>query len=160
VTDRLGISFPTMGVDPGTRGGVAVLREDGAPVHVAALRPDMTEIDLLTVMTAAVLKLRALPGNHHPCYFEKVGYRPTDGGKGAFTFGRVVGLMSGILLAQGLRPVYVSPMIWQAHMGCMTGGNKNVSKDRARQIFPLVKMTHAVADSLLIARYGWEREAL
>ncbi len=154
------MTVPVLGVDPGVRGGIAVLRADGTPAHVQALRSDMTESDLLVTVTAAVVVLRSLPGNTDACYFEKVGYRPTDGGKGAFTFGRVVGLISGILLAQGLRPVYVSPMIWQAHTGCMTGGDKNVSKGRAAVIFPGVKMTHAIADACLIARYGWDREAV
>jgi hypothetical protein len=36
----------------------------------------------------------------------------------------------------------------------MSAGNKNVTKTRAAQLFPGVKMTHAIADALLIAEYG------
>jgi hypothetical protein len=151
---------PVLGVDPGIRGGIAVLDGGGYAVHTAAMRPDMTEGDLLNAFLVALTALRTLPDNRDACYFEKVGYRPTDGGKGAFTFGRIVGLMSGILLARGIHPVYVSPMVWQSHHGCMTGGDKNVSKQKAQKLFPALKVTHAVADALLIARYGWERKAL
>ncbi len=35
---------------------------------------------------------------------------------------------------------------------------ENVTKARAAQLFPAVKMTHAVADALLIAEYGWRCE--
>jgi hypothetical protein len=44
-------------------------------------------------------------------------------------------------------------------MGCLTGGDKNVSKNRALELFPEVdevkKITHATADALLIGKYGW-----
>lgn len=43
------------------------------------------------------------------------------------------------------------PRVWQKIMGCLTGGDKNVSKARAQQLFPQIKVTHAIADSLLIA---------
>jgi len=39
-------------------------------------------------------------------------------------------------------------------MGCMTKGDKNVSKRKAQELFPSMKVTHASADALLIAEYG------
>jgi len=36
----------------------------------------------------------------------------------------------------------------------MTGGDKNVSKRRAQELFPEIKITHAIADALLIAEYA------
>jgi hypothetical protein len=39
-------------------------------------------------------------------------------------------------------------------MQCLTGGDKNISKRRAQELFPSLKITHAVADALLIAEYG------
>jgi len=54
--------------------------------------------------------------------------------------------------------VDVYPMMWQAKMECLTGGNKNVSKHRAQELFPGVRITHAVADALLIAEYGRRRQ--
>jgi hypothetical protein len=35
-----------------------------------------------------------------------------------------------------------------------TKGDKNVSKRRAQELFPQLKVTHATADALLIAEYG------
>jgi hypothetical protein len=39
-------------------------------------------------------------------------------------------------------------------MRCLTKGDKNVSKARAQELFPALKITHATADALLIAEYG------
>jgi hypothetical protein len=39
-------------------------------------------------------------------------------------------------------------------MGCLTKGDKNVSKRKAQELFPSTKVTHAIADSMLIAAYG------
>jgi hypothetical protein len=36
----------------------------------------------------------------------------------------------------------------------MSKGDKNVTKRRAQQLFPQLKVTHAIADALLIAEYG------
>ena len=47
----------------------------------------------------------------------------------------------------------VSPVKWQNWQKCKTGGNKNISKSRAQQLFPSLKITHAIADALLIADY-------
>ncbi len=76
---------------------------------------------------------------------------PGDGGQGAFTFGAVNGLLRGALLALGVRPRYVYPQAWQAAMECMSGGSKNVTKLRAKQLVPAEKVTHGSADALLIA---------
>ncbi len=43
---------------------------------------------------------------------------------------------------------------WQKEMGCLTKGDKNVTKRRAQELFPTLKITHAIADALLIAEYG------
>ena len=142
---------PVMGIDPGVSGGVSVLSGEGAVIYVAAFRPDMTEDQLYDVIAPAAAMAKI-------CFFEKVGYMPKDGGQGAFTFGAINGLLRGMLIALKVKRVYVAPMMWQAALGCLTGGNKNVSKRRAQYLFPAVKMTHSVADSLLIAYYGLRRQ--
>jgi hypothetical protein len=144
-----------MGVDPGVRGGLAVLCGDGTVAHVCAFRPDMTHGELVGAVRRG-LEILAWQGGHS-VFVEKVGYMPGDGGKGANTFGRVDGLIRGALHAIGYPPTDVSPMTWQAAMECLTGGNKNVSKNKAKELYPDLKMTHAIADALLIARYGWLR---
>lgn len=159
------LASAVMGVDPGTAGAASVLNSYGNAVFSGPFRPNMTETEAVCVAEQAVAFLRKEQGN--VCYFEKVGFIRGDGGKGAYTFGLVNGLVRGALLALKVEVRLVPPMLWQARMQCLTGGNKNVSRIRAQEIFPEMfpKGTFKyeadnIADSLLIARYGWVMESL
>jgi hypothetical protein len=59
-----------------------------------------------------------------------------------------------MLVAAGLPFELVSPAMWQRAMGCLSGGDKNVTKRKAQELFPDLYITHATADALLIAEYG------
>ena len=141
-----------LGIDPGVSGGLAVLRAPGVVAHVRAFDPGMTQGDLVNEIRFALDELRRLESRR--VFIEKVGYMPTDGGKGAFTFGRIDGLIRGALFMAGYPPREIYPMAWQSRLNCVTGGNKNVSKRKAQELYPGVKVTHSVADALLIAHYG------
>ena len=80
------------------------------------------------------------------------------GVKSAFTFGQGFGHIEMALTAAGIPFERVSPQKWQKAMGCLTKGDKNVSKRRAQELFPHLKVTHATADALLIAAYGRRNE--
>lgn len=152
-------TFPIacMGIDPGVRGGLAVVDREGR-THVEGFQPGMEQTALIAAVRLGLSHLHKI--DPHPViYIEKVGYMPGDGGKGANTFGRVDGLLRGAVLMwcaeRGAgRLLEVSPMFWQAKLSCLSGGNKNVTKNKALELFPSVRVTHAVADALLIARYG------
>jgi len=58
------------------------------------------------------------------------------------------------LTAAGIPFERVRPQVWQKELSCLTGGDKNVSKRRAQELFPHLKVIHATADALLIAHYG------
>ena len=146
-----------LGVDPGVRGGLALLRADGSVAGLWTMNPALTESEAVEKVRQAAWSLQAYRG---VCFFEKVGFKRGDGGKGAWTFGAITKLVTGALLALDVTPHYVYPMAWQAEMGCLTGGNKNVSKRRAVELFPAEKITHARADALLIAEYGRRRLGL
>jgi len=136
-----------MGIDPGVRGGVAVLSASGYPVFVEVFKPGMTEAELCEILTKASMVCKI-------CYMEKVGYIKGDGAQGAFTFGKIYGLLRGILLGQGMEIKNVYPVMWQAKFKCLSRGNKNVTKNRAISFFPSVKVTHGNADALLISEFG------
>lgn len=145
-----------VGIDPGVRGGAALLTERGAVVETIAFK-GLKEKELACAFRAWDLRD---PLNPPTVWIEKVGYIRGDGAMGSFTFGSIYGLLRGIVLAQGWEPHYVYPQLWQAAMGCMTGGNKNVSKGKAIALFPEYHaerkrgITHDIADALLIAEYG------
>lgn len=84
---------------------------------------------------------------------EKVHTMPKQGIASAGKFMEHFGFLQGILTANGVPYEMISPQRWQKDMGCLTGGNKNVSKAAAQRLFPSIKMTHAIADAILLAEY-------
>jgi len=88
--------------------------------------------------------------------------------------GRSLGQLEGLCIAMNWRVNGLSPQKWQNALGCKTGGDKNVSKSFAEAAFPFLTrtsakgivssrgvgtvrsaVTHAIADALLIAAYGY-----
>jgi hypothetical protein len=69
----------------------------------------------------------------------------------AFTFGHGVGRLETALVAAGIPYSEITPRKWQGIMGCLTGGDKNVTKTYATERWPHVKVTHAIADALILA---------
>ncbi len=139
-----------LGIDPGTKGGLAVLNSAGQPLFLYDLEDCTLKEAEQAVKEAARLAWYGV------CYLEKVGYIKGDGGKGAFTFGKVYGLLYGAVLAHKLEVIDVFPQRWQGAMQCLTGGVKRVSRLRAKSLWPSISknITDNTADALLIAEYG------
>lgn len=145
-----------LGIDPGVAGGMAVLDSAGRPLFIHSLKGNTIE--------QAVAALKAAEKYTLPfgiCYLEKIQHQTGDGAQGSHTFGKVYGILYGAALARDLEVHDVYPMRWQERMGCLTQGNKNVSKRRAEELWPALaaarKITHYIADALLIAEYGRRR---
>ena len=139
-----------IGLDPGVGGGLAVLRDAGQVVyasHLPATERDLWE--LLAPLPKQYMVRAAL---------ERVAASPQMGVVSAFTFGRGYGRLEMALTAAGIPFDYVTPQVWQKAMGCRSKGDKNVTKRRAQQLFPNVKITHAIADALLIAEWLRRRD--
>ncbi len=136
------ISQPVIGIDPGASGGIAIIADGIAE----AWKIPETERDLYDILAGLPTESRA--------YLEKVHAMPKQGVTSVFSFGRTYGFLRGCLISLQIPFEDVTPQRWQKHLGCMTGGDKNVSKARAQQLFPYIRVTHALADALLIAEYG------
>lgn len=133
-----------LGIDPGMSGGIAWIRDGVA----CAVKMPETHRDILDVF----LEIRA----EGPCFaiLEKVHSMPGQGVVSAFTFGKGFGALEMALTAAGIPFEHVQPQKWQKHMGCLTKGDKNISKSKAQELFPALKITHAIADSLIISEYN------
>lgn len=134
-----------IGIDPGLSGGVAFIPASGEPWAHKMPETDRDLIDLLRDATRDT-EARAM--------LEFVSSSPQMGVKSAFTFGEGYGRLQMALTALGVPYERVRPQAWQKAMGCMTRGDKNVSKRRAQELFPTLKVTHAIADALLIAEFA------
>jgi hypothetical protein len=135
-----------LGIDPGVSGGIAMLDERGTVIR--AIRMPETEKDVLDALDPGV--------EHGICrhaVIERVGAFPGMGVVSAFTFGRGFGRLLMALTARRYPFDVVAPAVWQAALSCRSGGDKNITKRRAQQLFPLVTVTHALADALLITEF-------
>jgi Holliday junction resolvasome RuvABC endonuclease subunit len=141
-----------IGIDPGKNGGIAWIT-DGKP---CVEKMPETLHDLWQLIEDIDRNAEPTLPYQPDCkaYIEAVHSSPQMGVKSAFTFGNGFGHLEMALTGAGIPFERVRPQVWQKTMGCMTKGDKNVSKRRAQELFPSVKLTHSTADALLIAEYG------
>lgn len=136
-----------IGLDPGaSSGGIAVVERTGDLLSIA--KWGATDHDMVAQIGEYMPRCIAI-------VIEKVHAMPKQGVSSTFKFGRHAGLLMGAALSTGKRVIYVRPQQWQKRLGCMTKGDKNVSKEAAQLRYPLAHITHATADAILLACYGW-----
>lgn len=134
-----------VGVDPGMSGALVAITLGGD--YADHVRGDDTEDDQANW-------LRNLQPRIAFAIYESVHSMPKQGVASSFTFGSSFGFLRGILSAHNIRRDKVTPQKWQTFLKCKTGGNKNISKRKAQELFPKVKVTHQIADALLLAEYA------
>lgn len=132
-----------IGIDPGKSGGIGFISQDGT---AWAHKMPETDRDLLDLLGSCAEWDRQ-------AVLEQVNSMPGQGVVSVWTFGLGYGALGMALVASDIPFQRVRPQMWQKALGCMTGGDKNVSKRKAQELFPLLKITHATADALLLAEY-------
>jgi hypothetical protein len=142
----------TIGVDPGANGAIAWIDERGK--SCVEKMPDTLQDLWELIRDITNFPRSAIDGRRYKAYIEQVSSSPQMGVVSAFSFGRGYGNLEMALTAAGIPFERVRPQVWQKAMGCMTKGNKNISKAKAQELFPDKKIIHATADALLIALYG------
>ena len=144
-----------VGIDPGASGGIAAiaLRPPSSVLATLAYPMPDTEAD-----TAAILE--DLRPAITMAYIEAVHAFPGQGVTSMFTFGQNYGFLRGLLVGLKIPFQEVTPMKWKKDLRLTFSKSdskkdkKNASKQRAQQWFPHVKMTHSIAEALLIAEWG------
>ncbi len=140
-----------IGIDPGASGAMvrrAIAYDDGHEL-IDSIKLCETERDIYEWLVCYADRAHITRA-----YIERVHSMPKQGVASSFKFGQNYGFLRGILIASRIPFEEVTPQKWQKALGCMSKGNKNVTKAKAQQIFPTIKMTHAVADAYLISEYG------
>lgn len=138
-----------IGLDPGSTGGIACIRSSGM-------------FDVIKMPKTAEEIYRALKsfvGSNAVFILEDVHSSPQQGVSTAFKFGYNFGILHGMLAPAPFPYYLVTPQKWQAALNCRTGGDKQVSYDRARELFPNAgkKINKQTAESLLLAYYGYHK---
>ena len=135
-----------IGIDPGAKGAAVLLSNSGEVLDIARF-DKQTEMDIADT-------LREWIDFNCFAFIEKVHSMPKQGVSSTFKFGRNYGFLIGCLTSLKIPYEFVTPHTWQKYMSCQTKGDKKITKSKAQQLFPKIKVIHTTADALLIAEYG------
>lgn len=170
---KLGQTF--IGVDPGKSGAIVVLPK--CEKDIRWIKGTETEADIADFMYEvrdlyggynqmtgepdqlfAVIELLNPAPNFKPKGKQagKQDEKPKfqRGSVASFKLGMSFGVLRGTFAAHRIRREFVLPRTWQTYMGCLSRGDKKITKSRAQELFPNIKVTHAIADALLLAEYA------
>lgn len=141
-----------LGIDPGQSGGLAIVDEHGAVIDTTPM--PVTEHEVAEYLREFGPRIRM-------AFIEAVHSMPKQGVASSFKFGMSYGSLLMGLAAFQIAFTRVSPMAWQKRMVGLSRGRKgptdgktekkNSTKARALELFPGRKITHAIADALLLA---------
>jgi hypothetical protein len=158
-----------LGIDPGVSGGIAKLKKQSelwVPSAIQMPGTERTISDHLWKLYAEAQKeeieILAFLEHVQPMPIIKRTKTPAGdmreevnpGLNQIGNFMKGYGFLRGCLITIGIPLEDIRPQAWQKMLGCMTKGNKNISKAKAQQTFPQLRITHAIADCLLIAECG------
>ena len=138
-----------IGIDPGIKGGIAVIYND-----VYSVQPTPSTVAGMADILIA-LKEKG-PNLSMYCCIEKVHSFPGNSGRSMFTFGTNYGQWIGILATLKIPYIQVTPYAWMKHYPKAPKNKKdrkNYYKHLAQQRFPDVDITLATSDAMLIANY-------
>lgn len=141
-----------LGIDPGMSGGIACLYVDtfNGGVTAETWKMPETEKDVWDLFE----QHKSFLGHVTHAYIEDVHAMPGQGVTSMFKFGYGLGGLRMALIGHGIPFEKVAPGRWQRSLGCLSGGDKNITKRKAQELYPTIRVTHANADALLIATYG------
>jgi crossover junction endodeoxyribonuclease RuvC len=146
-----------LGVDPGIRGGVALLE---GPMLVWAIDIPVSGEKAKQRVNVAALRYRLMKeGRIDHAYIERAQAMPKQGSSSGFLYGRAVGALEAIILSCGIRLTIIEPTKWKKYFK-LAGGDKESARQKALMIFPTahefisLKKDHGKAEAALIALYG------
>jgi len=151
-----------LGIDPGLTGAIALYMPNRDTLFVG-------DVPLFELKRSGKLRrevdvhqlanMLADCAQHRPTvWIEHVSAMPGEGAVGAFTFGKTVGLLTGICVGLQLVIERVTPSVWKKAMGVTA--DKDATRARASQLLPQhasswpLKKHDGRAEASLIALYG------
>lgn len=144
-----------VGIDPGKKGAMAVIHEDGSVTFVPFDREAYR--DTLAEMS----KYPKEPWKDVKCCVEHVGAAPGNGTVSMFAFGENFGFIQGLLTAYGIPYELVRPAKWKKEFSVTK--DKNTSIEVCKRLFPNVYLKRTercktdssdIAEALLMAEYA------
>jgi crossover junction endodeoxyribonuclease RuvC len=164
-----------IGIDPGGSGALVALDADGYIIDTL-LMPTIKVGTKTGINAAAVaawvkgltenssIKWRAVIELVNAMPSGPPGAKRAMGTGSAFSFGKAAGMVEGVIVGAMIPLTYATPQAWKKHAG-LIGSDKDAARSRAIQLYPSCRILdqkgkgQAVADAILIARYGLFRES-
>lgn len=147
-----------IGIDIGSNGSATAIHDNG---KVEVLRfSKSTDKDVYEWLSRVSFEDTCM------CVIEKVWAMPSTDGDGrkmgastSFTFGENNGFIKGVITCTQIPHEYNTPQTWQKFFGMKKDKNeaqtdyKRRLKQKAEELFPAIKITNDMADSILIAEF-------
>lgn len=142
-----------IGIDPGKKGAMAIIREDGSVTFIPFDREAYKEV--LADYSTENFKVRA------KCIVEHVGAAPGQGTVSMFSFGENFGFIQGLLTAFEIPYELVRPAKWKKEFSVTK--DKNTSIEVCHRLFPNVNLKRTerckkdddnFAEALLLSEYA------
>jgi crossover junction endodeoxyribonuclease RuvC len=153
-----------VGIDPGIRGGLAVvtIQNGSAPQLVDAIDIPVTGVGAKERVD--VLAIRDWVMRHAPQHvvLERAQAMPKQGSSSGFKYGRAVGAIEAAIALGEIPLTIIEPTAWKK-FHALRGGDKEGGRQRALQLFPHAhalltrKKDHGRAEAALIALYQINR---
>lgn len=145
-----------VGIDPGAKGGYAIIAESEIGKSVFAYPWD----DAFFTFEMSALMQRKAEGIF--AVVEKVGAMPHQGVRSMFNFGKSAGYIEGVLSALGIPYQLIPPATWKKEFS-LIGKDKKASIEVCHRLYPNVGLfpteksrvcSDGIADALCMAEYG------
>jgi crossover junction endodeoxyribonuclease RuvC len=153
-----GPAMKVLGVDPGIRGGLAIveINDGAAPQLVDAI--DIPVAGVGAKERVNVLAIRTWILAHRPQHarVERGQARPKQGASSGFKYGRAMGAIEAVVACCEIPLTIVEPTMWKKFHQ-LRGGDKEAGRQRALQLFPAAhallarRKDHGRAEAALIA---------
>ena len=148
-----------LGIDPGVHGGLAVvlIEPDRAPQLLAAI--DIPVAGIKAKERVDVLAVRDWIQAQQPQHavIERAQAMPKQGASSGFKYGRAVGALEAVISCCEIPLTIIEPAAWKRFHDLPRGADKELSRQRALQLFPAahtlfaLKKHHGRAEAALIA---------
>ena len=150
-----------LGVDPGIRGGLAIVSiDDGAaPQLIDAIDIPVTGVGAKERVDVLAIRTWIIAHAPQHALIERAQAMPKQGASSGFKYGRATGALESVLACCEIPMTIVEPSVWKKFHQ-LRGGDKEAARQRALQLFPAAhallarKKDHGRGEASLIALFG------
>ena len=168
-----------IGIDPDLSGGIVWLDDDpDAGINAEVFKMPATVGDAVELLQdisdipgpsppevrVIIENVHAFPGTKKPLSCPRckatLFVTQSQGIASTAKFMKNAGHLEGIVATLGVRYEFASPPTWQRALGVRAikgetkTDHKNRLKAKCQQLFPQIKITHAISDALLLCEFG------